>query len=86
MHFQLYLPEAWVADAARRRKTGIPDDLTFRRQWEIALGLLDQAREWGLPVAIVTADAGYGVATEFRPGLASRQYLYVLGITKDTTV
>lgn len=46
----------------------IPDDITFRRKWEIALDLLDQAREWGLPVAVVTADAGYEVATEFRQG------------------
>jgi len=86
VHFQLYLPKAWVKDAERRQKAGVPADITFRRKWEIALDLLDQAREWGLSAEVVTADGGYGVATKFRQGLESRKCRYVLGITKDTTV
>lgn len=30
--WRLYLPEDWAGDAARRRKTGIPDDIGFLRQ------------------------------------------------------
>jgi len=84
--FQLYLPKAWVKDVERRQKAGVPAGITFRRKWEIALELLDQAREWGFSAEVVTADAGYGVATEFRQGLESRKYRYVVGITNDTTV
>src|SRR5438128_8835090 len=35
--FALYLPEHWAADLPRRRKAGVPDELGFRRKWEIAL-------------------------------------------------
>jgi len=84
--FQLYLPKAWIEDAQRRQKAGIPADITFRPKWQIALELLDQAREWGLSAEVVTADVAYGVATEFRRELESRGYRYLMGITKDTTV
>jgi len=86
VNFQLYLPKAWSEDAERRQKAGVPPDITFRPKWRIALELLDQAREWGLSAEVVTGDGGYGVATEFRRELESREHRYVLGITKDTTV
>jgi SRSO17 transposase len=86
VNFQLYLPKAWIEDAERRQKAGVPTDITFRPKWRIALELLDQAREWGLSAEVVTADAGYGVATEFRRELESRGYRYLMGLTKDTTV
>lgn len=86
VNFQLYLPKAWIEDGERRQKAGVPADITFRPKWRIALELLDQAREWGLSAEVVTADAGYGVATEFRRELESREYRYLMGITKDTTV
>ena len=86
VNFQLFLPKAWSEAAERRQKAGVPADITFRPKWRIALELLDQAREWGLSAEVVTADAGYGVATEFRRELESRGYRYLMGITKDTTV
>ena len=30
VNFQLYLPPAWLEDAGRRQKAGIPADITFR--------------------------------------------------------
>jgi SRSO17 transposase len=86
VNFQLYLPPAWIDDAERREKAGIPADITFRRKWKIGLEMLDQAREWGLPDQVVVADAGYGVATEFRRELEKRGHHYVVGITRETTV
>jgi SRSO17 transposase len=86
VNFQLFLPKAWSEDAERRQKAGVPGDITFRPKWRIALELLDQARQWGLSAEVVTADAGYGVAAEFRRELESREYRYLMGITKDTTV
>src|SRR5262245_1656035 len=40
---ELYLPESWAADRRRCHAAGIPDELTYRPKWEIALGLYDRA-------------------------------------------
>src|SRR3954465_995187 len=36
--YRLYLPKDWATDRARRRKTGVPDDISFMTKPEIALG------------------------------------------------
>jgi SRSO17 transposase len=84
--FQLYLPQSWTEDQPRRQKAGVPADVTFQTKWQIGLGMLDAAQNWGLPQAVVVADAAYGIATEFRRGLQERGRHYVLGITADLTV
>src|SRR3954468_12954825 len=33
--YRLYLPEQWAADAARRRKAGVPEELVFKTKPEI---------------------------------------------------
>ncbi len=86
VNFELYLPQAWGEDAARRQKAGIPGDLTFRTKWQIGLDMLDQAREWGLPDGVVIADAAYGAITECRRALEERGLHYVVGITPELTV
>ena len=35
--FDLYLPKEWAADAARRGKAGVPEEIKFRTKPEIAL-------------------------------------------------
>jgi SRSO17 transposase len=86
LDFQLYLPESWASDPVRREEAGIPEEITFQRKWEIALAMIDRARGWGVPRGPVVADAGYGVASEFRAGLRARGLSYSVGITKDVTV
>jgi SRSO17 transposase len=47
---QLYLPEAWASDAARRDETSIPEDIVFRTKPQIGYGLFviaDLARHAG---------------------------------------
>jgi SRSO17 transposase len=73
--WRLYLPESWTGNAERRREAGIPDQIEFRKKWELALELIDQARQWNIPDQIVLADAGYGDVTAFREGLQSRNLL-----------
>ena len=51
---------------------GVPPEVKFRKKWEIALEAIDQLRAEGLPPAPVVADAGYGVASEFRKALTAR--------------
>jgi SRSO17 transposase len=78
---RLYLPEEWASNIPRRREVGIPDDVVFQRKWEIAIDLLDDALNWGLPKRLVIADAGFGDSTEFRDALVQRGCPYLVGIS-----
>jgi SRSO17 transposase len=82
--YQLYLPEAWADDPARRRKAGVPDDMAFRTKPRIALEQIRAALLAGVPSAVVLADAGYGVDTEFRDGITELGLRYIVSIPSST--
>lgn len=84
--WRLYLPESWAKDAERRKQAGIPEEIVFRKKWELALEIIDQIRAWGMPDQVVLADAGYGDATELREGLEQRGLAYAVGITPQVGV
>jgi len=84
--FRLYLPESWVQDRKRRKKTGVPDSIQFQTKPEIALDQIRRARERGIPQGVVLADAGYGNDTHFRSELTKLEVAYVVGIQSNTTV
>jgi SRSO17 transposase len=81
MTAQLYLPEAWATDPARRTTVHIPTEIAFQTKPALALALIDQARAWGVPFAWVVADAGYGDNPTFLQGLDDRHVAYVVGIS-----
>ena len=83
---RLYLPKSWAEDPERRARVGVPDDVTFRTRPAIALDQIRAALEAGVPPAVVLADAGYGVDTDFRDGLTGLGLLYVVGIQSSTTL
>jgi SRSO17 transposase len=78
--FELYLPEAWANDPARRAKAGVPNTLTFRTKPQIALQQIRRALAEGLPPGVVLGDAGYGIDTDFRTTLTALSVSYVLGV------
>lgn len=84
--YQLYLPEAWAKDRRRCRAAAVPTAVKFQKKWEIALAQIDGLLADDLPRAPVVADAGYGVATEFREELAARRLSYAVGISADVSV
>ncbi|MCC6581709.1 MAG: IS701 family transposase, partial [Phycisphaeraceae bacterium] len=61
----LYLPQSWAEDPQRRREARIPDELTFRPKWRIALDLLKQSVGQGLRFNFVTFDEEYGKVPAF---------------------
>ena len=60
----------WSDDAARRRKAGVPDDVTFMTKPQIALAQISAAHAAGLPQGVVLMDAGHGVDAKLRLGIS----------------
>ncbi|MCH9046194.1 MAG: IS701 family transposase [SAR324 cluster bacterium] len=79
---RLYLPESWAGDAARRAKAQVPTAVAFATKGEIALELVDEAREAGVVLRAVVYDAGYGHQSPFLNGLEARELPYAGGIEK----
>ena len=84
--YRLYLPQFWIGDRKRRKKTGVPDSIQFQTKPEIALDQIRRARERGIPQGVVLADAGYGNDTGFRTELTKLELSYVVGIQSTMSV
>lgn len=84
--FELYLPDSWANDPARRKEGRIPEDVTFKTKPELALGMLERAAREGLPGKIVLADADYGKDPQFRATVRMHGFDYAIGIHSTTKV
>jgi SRSO17 transposase len=84
--FRLYLPQEWAADAERRGKTGVPEEIAFRTKPEIALSQLRAALAADIPRGVVLLDAGYGNNTHLRTEISALGLPYVAGILSNTSV
>ena len=51
----LYLPEDWCTDPQRRRKAKIPDEVVFKTKPQLGVELVEQAADWDVPKAPVSA-------------------------------
>jgi SRSO17 transposase len=81
----LYLPEAWLTDAARAQAR-IPATIVFQEKWRQALTLLRQVRASGVKVTGVLADAEFGDIGVFRAMLHRVRLPYAVGISSHLTV
>ncbi|MGI0088704.1 MAG: IS701 family transposase, partial [Nitrosotalea sp.] len=82
---ELYLPESWIEDPARRERVRIPDAVEFRPKGRIALDLIDRARGLKVPFRAAVADAGYGTSGPFRRALRDRKIPYVMAVQPEQT-
>jgi SRSO17 transposase len=82
--YRLYLPQDWTKDRARRKKAGVPKDLSFKTKPEIALEQIRWAREAGLPHGVALMDTAYGNDSRLRAGMTDLGVPYVVGILPNT--
>lgn len=65
----LYLPKKWAQDRSRCRAAGIPDEVTYRPRWRIALDQIAEAIGAGVRFSWMTFDEEYGSVPAFTFGL-----------------
>jgi SRSO17 transposase len=73
----VFLPERWANDPARREEAGIPDDVVFRKKTSIALEQIRKAIGNGVRVSAWTFDEWYGRDGKFLDGLDVMGQSYV---------
>jgi SRSO17 transposase len=82
----LYLPEEWCADAARREKAKIPEEVVFKTKPELAADLVERAAGWDIAKAPILGDCAYGKNTELRERLNNAELEYVLSVSEEVSV
>lgn len=82
---QLFLPDEWANDAARRDKVHVPTDVAGQTKIEIGMDMVRRmAAE--LPFQWVLADEEYGRSTAFRDGVTALGKWSLFEVPKDTLV
>ena len=69
--FELYLPEDWAGDPARRAEAGVRRTSPSGPSRGSRSGRIRRALADGVPPGVVLGDAGYGVDTDFRTALTA---------------
>jgi SRSO17 transposase len=83
---RLYLPAKWTDDPERMKEVGVPEDIEFQTKPEIALALLDEANQIGIPHEAVVTDTSYGGNDTYLSGLEQRREHYVSAVPCDFPV
>jgi SRSO17 transposase len=84
---RLYLPEDWCHDEARCKKAAIPKDKRqFRSKSQLALEMLETARQRGIQFGCVGIDGGYGKDPAFLRGVDEQGCRFVADVHCDQTI
>jgi hypothetical protein len=84
--FDLYMPECWAKDRARRKKAGIPRRLKFKTKPVLAIAQVKAIMKHGVRVCWVAADEVYGRSKAFRDACRKARLSYVVIIPCDYRV
>lgn len=83
---RLFLPEEWANDDRRRQEAGVPPEVVFRTKPELALEMVQEAVQRGVPFRWVTADSVYGDSPTFVQGVRGLGRWYVVDTSADARV
>lgn len=84
---ELYLPEPWCAEKARRAAARVPEDVEFATKPELAARIVERLAAGGkLAIRWVAADEVYGRSARFRAACQDAGLVYVLTVPVDFTV
>lgn len=64
--FDVYMPQRWADDDARRAAAGVPEDLAFTSKPDLAAAQLRRLAGTGIPIRWVAGDEVYGRSTRLR--------------------
>ena len=82
---ELYLPKEWADDPERRKECHVPEEVEFRKSWQIADDWL-MTHGHQFPHEWILADEGLGKSGEFRSSLRRRGERYLMQIQARRTV
>lgn len=80
---EVYLPQDWAEDEARRTEAKVPAMVPFATKPELARQMLERAFAAEVPCAWVTGDSIYGGDRHLRLWLEEQSRWFVLGIAKN---
>jgi SRSO17 transposase len=83
---ELYLPQGWTSDVARRAAAGVPADAEFATKPQLALRMTERVLAAGAGVGWIAADEAYGDNPELRHALEVRGLNYVMAVSCDTQI
>ena len=83
---ELYLPDDWCADPARRQAAHIPEAARFATKPELGQRMIQRAQAAGLPIRWVVADTVYGHSSDLRLWLEEQGYAYALAVPSSEAV
>lgn len=80
---ELYLPQAWAEDDARRATAGIPGAVSFATKPQLAQRMIARAIAAGMPFAWVVGDEVYGSDRRLRRFLEQHERPFVLAVRSN---
>jgi len=84
--FRLYLPAAWCADAARRQRARVPDDVEFATKTGQGTEMVAAAIGGGVPFAFLAGEEVYGRSSKLRAACERNGKGYVLAVSLNFAV
>ena len=83
---RLYLPQAWIDDAGRRKRCGVPEEVEFQTKAELAWEMIQHAQARGVPFGYVGMDCFYGEQPWLLGQMEAAELIYIADIPCDTRV
>jgi SRSO17 transposase len=82
---KLYLPESWANDKERREEAYVPQEIGFKKGWELAYEMVKEHSSY-LPHQWIVGDDAYGRIFELRQQFAQDGERYLLEVPGHTLV